>query len=77
MATDTERLDALARVGSGIGLINDDQGEWAVAGNGFQNLRRLPGEPVGDLETLYWISKDRFRRDIRDAIDLWMDEEGS
>lgn len=70
MRTDTERLDALEKIGNGIGLIEDDNGYWAVGTDGHQNIRFSQDE---DLETVHWIEAKMFRRTIREAIDVFLD----
>lgn len=73
MRTDTERLDALEKIGNGLGLIEDDNGYWAVGTEGHQNIRCDGFFVGGDLETVHWIEAKMFRKTIREAIDVFLD----
>jgi hypothetical protein len=66
---DRERLDWLDSQ-YGCALVNDDDGMWAVAGDGVQNIRE-----GGPLETTFYIEPDQFRNSTREAIDAAMMEE--
>lgn len=72
MRTDTERMDWLEKYGFGAALINDDNGHWAVAFDGWQNI--LKGKEPYDIQTTHFVEKDKWRDDIRSAIDEAMDE---
>lgn len=71
-ATDTERLDWLEKEGIGAGLINDDNGHWAVAFDGFQNI--TAGEGPIDTQTTFFIEKKDWKDTAREAIDSRMEE---
>jgi hypothetical protein len=62
--TDTERLDWLTE--TGMSLINDDFGNWAVTSDGMQNV---PKNPPDDIETTFFIEKAQWRPSVREAID--------
>lgn len=75
MPTDTERLDALeacCNKGGCPSVIYDDNGNWAVAQEGTQNIRMEDSEP---LDIQHWVPADAFRPSIREAIDLFMAEQ--
>lgn len=65
---DRDRLDWLDSQ-YGCALVNDDDGMWAVAGDGVQNIRE-----GGPLETTFYIEPEQFRRSTREAIDAAMEE---
>ena len=72
MRTDKERLDWLEKQ-PGVALINDDFGNWAVSGDGEQNIPENPGE-CSDIYTSFFIEKNKWHKSIRGAIDSWMDD---
>ncbi len=75
--TDTERLDWLEQK-QGFGLISDDFGHWAVSGDGMQNI---PAEwtndnpDPGDIDTSFFVVKEKWCKTIREAIDVAIDLE--
>lgn len=71
--TDEERLDWLSKQ-FGCGLINDDNGHWAVAFIGTQNVP-MTTKPC-DINTTFWIKKKEWRNTIRGAIDAARKESG-
>lgn len=73
MRTDKERIDWLEKYGFGAALINDDNGHWAVAFGGFQNVPE--GNTPWDIQTTHFVEKGKWRDDIRSAIDEVMDED--
>jgi len=73
MVTDTQRLDWLeeqVNKGACPGLINDDNGHWAVSFNGMQNA--VAGEQTADVWTAFHIEAHEWRNTIREAIDAVM-----
>ncbi len=73
--SDAELLDALERLvdgGACPGVINDDNGHWAVAEDGIQNC--CFGEEPQDLSTTFFIEARKFRSTIREAIDAYLDD---
>ena len=69
--TDTERIDWLERIaseGASPGLINDDNGHWAVSFNGMQGCIDHGDEPV-DVNTMYLVAAKDWKNSIREAID--------
>lgn len=69
MPTDTERLDWLATQ-AGVALVNDDAGRWAISYEGTQNVP--DASRAIDIQTTFFITADRWRDDIRTAIDVAM-----
>lgn len=75
--TDTELLDAIEAAvdrGSCPGIINDDNGNWAVSEEGVQNVPDPNGPPI-DIHTTFFISADKWKPSIREAINHWIDSE--
>lgn len=76
MATDKERIDWLeeqAMNGACPGLVNDDNGHWAVSCSGFQNA--VCGEETQDVETTFFVEAKEWKGSVRDAIDSAMNRE--
>lgn len=72
--TDTELLDGLeAKVDRGDcpGIINDDNGHWAVSGTGIQNV--VTGKPK-DVQTTFFVKAKEWRTTIREAIEAYLNE---
>jgi len=73
--TDKELLDALAEEGCGTALIHDDGEHWVVSGDGFQSVVVDGPKP---FETSYMVDDEGIklaRKDIREAIAAWIDED--
>lgn len=64
MNSDTDLLDFLESC-EGAALISDDAGNWAVSGDGVQNV---PDDPPQDISTSFFIEKDQWRPSVREAI---------
>lgn len=74
--TDTQRLDeleALVAQGDCPGIINDDNGHWAVSGSGMQSISA--GPHPSDVSTAFFVPAGSWRESIRKAIDAYLDEE--
>lgn len=72
--TDTQLLDGLERMvnkGSCPGLINDDNGHWAVSDSGIQNV--VTGAPK-DVQTTFYIEAKMWRRTVRAAINAFLND---
>ena len=66
--TDTELLDWLedqVKHGACPGIINDDDGQWAVSFEGFQNV---PMKTPADISTTFFVEKKDWCKTIRAAI---------
>lgn len=76
LRTDTELLDSLiacAHRGCCPGIIFDDNGHWAVTDDGMQNVPFGP-EPI-DIQTTFYVRKDKWLPSLRDAINAYLDED--
>ena len=75
MRTDTELLDgleALTKQGGCPGIINDDNGHWAVSGTGMQNC--VAGEAGQDVSTSFYVGAAEWKNSVREAIDAYLVE---
>jgi hypothetical protein len=75
MRTDTELLNGLeqlAREGDCPGVIHDDNGHWAVSGDGFQEVS-LGLEPHS-IPTTFFVEAHLWRSSIREAINDYLNE---
>lgn len=61
-----EALELLTKKGFCPNLLNDDNGHWAVAFDGFQNVP--VGDEPGDIFTSIFIEKSRWKKTIREAL---------
>jgi len=72
---DTDRLnwlEAQTEIGHCPGLINDDNGHWAVSFEGSQNCPQ--GDEPCDIATNFFVEADNWYSSIREAIDAAMGE---
>jgi hypothetical protein len=80
MRTDSERWDWLEKQ-SGVALVNDDNGRWAVSVSGFASIEDIeePGRFITDGPITWagtaWVDRHEWRDSINAAIDAAMDEE--
>ncbi len=75
MRTDTELLNDLEQLalnGDCPGIINDDNGHWAVTGDGMQNC--VAGDDPQDVQTTFFVEAKQWRNTIREAIDAYINE---
>jgi hypothetical protein len=63
--TDKELLDWLDKEAFGIALIHDDDGHWAVSGDGWQNVRT---DNKGPLEATFFVEEGEFHKTAREAL---------
>ena len=54
------------------GLLNDDNGHWAVSVEGVQNLPMDDGP--ADIQTTFFIEAKNWRPTLRGAIEAYLDE---
>lgn len=75
LEADAARLDyfeAEAGRGGCPALICDDDGRWAVSGDGIQNVPM--GEGPHDIQTCFDVEKDQWHNSPREAIDAALKE---
>jgi len=63
---DTKRFNWLEEQFGGA-VINNDNGMWAFASDGFQNIES--GNEAFDLESTFLVEKHAFKPTLREAID--------
>ena len=71
--TDTELLDGLERAtetGACPALIYDDNGHWAVAEEGMQDVP--PGDAPGDVATTFFIPARQWCNSAREALQRYV-----
>lgn len=77
MRTDKELLDGLEWLvehGDCPGIINDDDGHWAVSGTGTQDVVFEYGPQ--SIHTSFFVKKEEWRDTIREAIEAYLDSSG-
>jgi len=65
-------LEELSKLGQAPCLLYDDEGHWAVAGDGIQPV--TIGDPI-EMEMTHFIEKDMWKDTIREAINQYLTEE--
>jgi hypothetical protein len=63
-------LEELSKLGEAPSLLYDDEGHWAVSGEGFQNV--VIGDPI-DVHMNIFVEKDMWKDTIREAINYYLD----
>lgn len=71
--TDSELLDWLENNAEGYALVSDDNGHWACVCDGIQNM--VFDDKATDMETFFWIEKDKWCNSVREAILSAIDED--
>lgn len=66
-----ELLAFFEQHGSGCALISDDNGHWAVSTSGMQ---MVPGKEPTDLETCFWVEKEKWKNSIQEALQAFKEE---
>lgn len=75
LPTDKELLDFLDAEGNGIAVIEDDNGHWCVACDGFQEV--VFGVNPQNFSTNFMVPGEKFgRKTIREAIAAYMQAGG-
>ena len=75
--SDKELLDGLeerVNTGSCPGVINDDNGHWAVTDDGMQDVSW--GDSPMSIATTFFVEAARWKDTVRQAIDAYLDYEG-
>jgi hypothetical protein len=65
-------MEQLTMLGDAPNLLYDDNGHWAITGEGYQNV--VTGEPA-DLETHFMIEAKHWKNTIREALNDYLDYE--
>ena len=70
--TDQELLTAMEEL-EGCALISDDRGNWSISCSGMQYI--ADGSEAIDITTTFWISKEDWFPNIREAIEAYVSED--
>ena len=70
---DKLRINWLEEKAQGGALVSDDNGHWALVFDGFQNVPI--GKDATDIQTTFWVERDKWENTIRKAIDKGIKEE--
>lgn len=73
--TDTELLNYLedaCKKGSCLGLINDDNGHWAVSDSGVQSCPE--GRDPQEIDTTFFVFPGEWKNTVREAIEHYIKE---
>lgn len=63
-------LHHLSKLGICVNVLNDDNGHWAVTGDGYQSLA---GEDTPcDIETHFWVGARHWKADLREALEFFL-----
>lgn len=65
-------LEALVAGGDCPGIVNDDNGHWAVTGAGMQNV--VCGDEPQDVNTTFYVEASMWKNSLREAIEAYLDE---
>ena len=65
-------LDELSNLGQAPNLLYDDNGHFAIASDGFQNVSSEE-EPI-DMKMSFFVPKESWKKTIREALDFYLDE---
>ena len=65
-------LEQLSKLGHCPCLINDDNGHWAISGEGMQNV--VYGDEMQDVESHFYIEAEMFQNTIKEALIHYLNE---
>ncbi|MFA5299688.1 MAG: hypothetical protein WC389_16005 [Lutibacter sp.] len=68
-----QALEELTKIGYAPNLLNDDNGHWAVSGDGFQNLPE--GDEPEDISTTIFVEAKSWKDSIKEALLYWMEKD--
>lgn len=66
-------MEQLANLGQCPNLLNDDNGHWAVTGDGYQNV--VTGDLPLNVETHFYVEAQYWKDTPREALELYLFEE--
>jgi hypothetical protein len=64
-------FEELTKLGHAPNLLYNDNGKFAITGNGFQSV--VTGDEVEDVEMQFFIEKDYWKKTIREALNHYLD----
>lgn len=66
-------MEELSKLGQCPNLLNDDNGNWAVTSDGFQNV--VYGDEPQDVETQFFVEAKNWKPTPREALKYYLTEE--
>ena len=66
-------VETLTEIGQAPNILYDDNGNFAVTGNGFQNVAY--GDEPEDMEMSFWIEKKYWKPTLREALHHYLFDE--
>jgi len=66
-------MEQLAKLGHCPNLLNDDNGNWAISGDGFQNV--VIGDKPSDVDTHFFVQAGLWRNTPREALLCYLNDE--
>lgn len=67
-----QALQELCEIGYCPNLLNDDDGRWAVAFDGFQDV--VMGDEAQDINTSFFVESKQWHSNIRQALIIALSE---
>ena len=67
-----QALQELCEIGYCPNLLNDDDGRWAVAFDGFQDV--VMGDEAQDINTSFFVEAKQWHSNIRQALIIALSE---
>jgi len=65
-------MEQLANLGQCPNLLNDDNGHWAVTGDGYQNV--VCGDEPEDVETTFYVEAAEWKNTPKEALYNYLNE---
>ena len=66
-------MEQLSYIGWCPNLLNDDNGHWALATDGFQNV--VVGDEPEDVDTSFFVEAKYWKDTSREALNFYLNEE--
>lgn len=63
-----EAMEELAEKGYCPNLLNDDNGHWAVAFDGYQTVPTMSDDGRDDIQSSFYVEKDYWFKSIEEAL---------
>ncbi len=68
--TDKERIDWVEKKAVGGALVSDDNGHWAVIGDGYQTVAL----EKSDIKMNFYVGKDKWKDSILEAVKFYFED---
>jgi len=66
-------MEELSKLGQCPNLLNDDNGNWAVTSDGYQNV--VAGDNPEDVETHFFVEAKNWKKTPKEALKYYLTEE--